>query len=519
MSQRVLGIDLGSHSVKIAEVEVGFRETRLLSLIKLPVAPGTEPAFVRSRRTLAAYTGSTGIVEAVNCGLPGDRVLMRLLDVPLIEARKLGAIIGNQLADDIPWEIEDTVFDHLLMPPPVPQAFVVAARRNDVRELIDELKTFKLEPRLVAASSLSYAGTVRRVFPEETVLVVDVGHCHTNLCLVENGHALWARTISRGGHQLTEAFREQFHLSYEEAEKLKERAAFFDEHLGATSERLEEQYARMTFETFSPLIRELRISLNVIESKLNRRPSRLLLCGGACRMRGMDLLFQSELRLPTERLHWNEPGQPESLPAMPEENEAFGALALGLALEQGGRNSIDLRQDEFAYRTDRSVFRERLLAISISLLVIFALMATNAFAALYALRQEETVLKAQLKKATNAVFGESVLTPSAVTRRLKGTGKAGATGPVLTDKTAYHILDYISRAVPSPGKIKLDVTKLEIKSGKTFITGTADTRSAIGDVVKALEDNECFTKVNSGAISDVAEGKKQFSITIDTKCF
>ena len=85
--------------------------------------------------------------------------------------------------------------------------------------------------------------------------------------------------------------------------------------------------------------------------------------------------------------------------------------------------------------------------------------------------------------------------------------------------TAFDVLDIVSRKVPEPGKVKLDITRLDIKPGKTYLKGTADSRSAVGDIVKTLEEHECFSKVTSGKISDVSEGKKQFSLTITTECF
>ena len=85
--------------------------------------------------------------------------------------------------------------------------------------------------------------------------------------------------------------------------------------------------------------------------------------------------------------------------------------------------------------------------------------------------------------------------------------------------TAFDVLDSLSRTIPGGDTVKLDISRLDIKPGKTYIKGTADSRSSVGDIVKALEKHECFSKVGTGKISDVSDGKKQFSLTIDTECF
>ena len=77
----------------------------------------------------------------------------------------------------------------------------------------------------------------------------------------------------------------------------------------------------------------------------------------------------------------------------------------------------------------------------------------------------------------------------------------------------------LSKGIPGGDKVKLDLNRLDIKPGKTYLKGTADSRSAVDDIVTALEKNDCFSQIAKGKISNVSEGKKQFSLTITTKCF
>jgi len=77
----------------------------------------------------------------------------------------------------------------------------------------------------------------------------------------------------------------------------------------------------------------------------------------------------------------------------------------------------------------------------------------------------------------------------------------------------------ISSQIPAADKVKLDITRLDIKSGKTFIKGTANSRSEIGEIIKSLKAVPCFDEVAAGKVSEVAEEKKSFSVTIKTNCF
>jgi type IV pilus assembly protein PilM len=511
MAQRVLGIDLGAHSVKVAEVEVGFNLARLVHLWTVPVPQEPGPSLARALVALKGMARPQGGIDEVAVGVPGDRVLLRLLEIPFSEAKKVAPIVGHELADDLPWELESVVYDHAVLPVGAGKILAAAARSEDIKALLAELSSLKLEPRALPISPLSYGGVVRRLEGMETVLCCDVGHLRTNLCLLAGGRVLAARTISRGGHHVTEAIRQCLQLSYAEAEAYKEREA--ELRLDEPAPPLQ---AALTAAN-APLLREIGLTVGLQGAKLGVRPERVLLCGGGSLLRGLDGYLSAGLGLPVEpiRLDLAAKGAPGA--DLPPAGQALGALALSLALEAGGRNRLDLRRGEFAYHTDTSLFRDKLITIAVSAVLVLVFAALNAFMSLRALREEEKSLTLQLKRATQMVFGETMVNPAKVSRQVKQGARAVASG--IPQRTAFDILHMLSTEAPPAAKVKLDITRLEIKPGKTYVKGTADSRSAVDDIVKQLEKNKCFSKIATGTISEVSEGKKQFSLTMDTPCF
>ncbi len=516
MAQRVLGIDLGAHSVKVAKVDVGFHSAQLINLQTLRVPSGPGLPLERSLQTLSDMDQLTVPFDAAYVGIPGDRVLLRLLHIPFTEAKKIGAVVGNELADNLPWELEDVVFDHMPLPASMGQVLAVAAKSAEIKSFLEALSTLNLDPRGLPVAPLCYAGLARRIEPTGTVLVVDLGHLRTNACFVQNGRVLVARTLSRAGHQITESFRQMFQLSYSEAEALKEKEALLISGGPDLARPNERAFASSTTQGVLPIVRELRLTLGLFSSKLGVRPERILLCGGTSRIRGLDSYFTAELGVPTERLRLDV-AQDLDADVLDEAEQAAAALSLGLALEQGARQRIDLRQGQFSYQHDTSIFKDKIVAIAVSVVLVLICAALNAYMSLYALHKEEIHLALQLKRATQMVFGEAVENPVTISRRVKLGARAISSG--VPQKTALDIFMFLSTAVPPSNKVKLDITRLEIKQGKTYLTGTAESRSAVGDIVKAIEKNKCFSNIATGTISDVAEGKKQFSLTITTECF
>ena len=526
MAQMVMGIDLGSHSVKVARLEVGMRKVEVAHLETLPVPAGPEPQLTRSLEALQGLELPDNGVDMITIGLPGDKVLQRLFEIPITDARRLAAVVENELADDIPWDIEEVVFDHVGVPQLPGQIMVVASRTEWVGEVIQACEPLELVPRNIPPAPLSYGQLLRGADAEGVTLVADIGHRLTNLCLVAEGRAVTSRTISRGGYQLTEAIRRAFQISFEEAEELKEREALLTADPDALDPR-RRSLDKLTRDALEPLVRQMRLTLGVLGGKLGHPPDRILLCGGTSLVPGLDQHLTAELGIPCQRLTLDkDPNM--SVGGMDHRAQALGALSLGLCLQQGGRTGLDLRQGEFAFRTDSSIFREKLTTLAVSTVLILVFLTINALSSLYSMRQEEVVLKKRLRQATRSVFGEVITSPRKVTLMVqRGSGVSGA---VIPEKSAFDLLNIFSSKIPStmegetdkkgkPVKLNLDIARLDIKQEKTTMSGTADSRSQIDAIVKAVQSDACVGKVTQGKISTVAEEKKQFSLTIHTECF
>lgn len=514
MAQRVLGIDLGAYAVKVAEMEASFRATTLKRVHTYPLRRGPEEVLSRSLEALGELKPDPADIIAV--GVPGDRVLLRLMPIPFSEPKKVGAVVGHELADDIPWDLEDVLYDYAPLVEPQGMVLAAAVRAAEIRALLEQLGAQGRDPSVLPVSPLSYARIVRLTHPQGAVMVADLGHERTNLCLVVDGRVAMARTVSRGGLQITEAFRQTFQVGIEEAELLKERQAFVAPPGAEQAPPEQQRFGDVTARALAPLSREIRMSAGMFASKLGRPPDRMVLCGGTSLVQGIGEHLAGELGLPVEHLqlaHHDGFGEAQLTAG----GGLISALAVGIAMEQGGRRQLDLRQGEFAFKTDRSLFAEKLVFMAVSLVVVLAFAIVNAFVSLYALRKEETALKAQLKKASAMVLGTPVKSPKKIIKRVeRGCSKKGAGIP---ENTAFDILDMLSRLVPGGDTIKLDLSRLDIKPGKTYLKGTADSRSAIDDIIKGLRADDCFGQIDSGKISEVSDGKKQFSLTIKSECF
>ncbi len=231
MAHTICGIDLGSYSVKFVLLEVSFRATRLRGMLETAVPAGEAPLGERQAQAVRAGLAEIAGESVPYLALPGDQLSIRLLELPFTEARKIDQVVGYELEGQIVHALEDVVYDHLVVGSTESASTVlaVAAKRDDVGNAIAVLEGEGVHPRALFAAPVVYRQLARQFVegprdgeeagPCEAIL--DIGHARTNICIMRDGRVLAARTIMRGGLQLTNAIAQAFAAPLDRAEQAK----------------------------------------------------------------------------------------------------------------------------------------------------------------------------------------------------------------------------------------------------------------------------------------------------------
>lgn len=531
MAHKILGIDLGAWSVKIAELEAGFRQSRLIGLYEKPLlAPEEgEDDIERRARTAAALIGEERLEAEMYSTSLGGEATLRLVTLPFADPRKIEQVLGYELESQILGDLDDLVIDHVVSTskPGATNVIAVAAARDLVRRYVEALSSVGADPRVIGAAALSYAALRGHAFTDEVpAAIVDVGHRHTNFCLVRGSTVLFARSIVRGAEDVTLAFADAFKVDASAAERLKHEQATLMPGAGRAEE--------ITRGAMRSLVRELRQTLAAYRAGGgDTPPERLILTGGGVRMRGAVEYLGAELGLPASRMELipSDTFVKSDLRAFEGAREVLlPAQALGLALAAAAPvPQVNLRKGELAYRRDFSYLRGKAGYLAAAVLAILAFAALNAAASLRSLRKESEGLEARLRRETTELFGEARLDGKAVSEELRQGPKGGL--PQIPTTTAFDVLQEISHVVPPGDKIKLDIVDLDIKPKKVQIKGTAESAQQVDDLVAAMQKIECFEDVQKGKVSSVtappsgdnpkgdkAAEVKQFTLTITTTC-
>jgi type IV pilus assembly protein PilM len=532
MAHTVCGIDLGAYSVKLAFFEAGFRATTLRGLEEIPVPAGEAPLIERQLAALREGLSRAPGEVTPYLAVPGDQLSVRVLELPFSDPRKIDQVVGYELEGQIVSAIEDVVFDHLIADEKSEGTTVLAAaaRREELAAFLAAAETQGIYPRALFAAPVIYrtlfSGPPAGEEPQATCqALLDFGHERTNVCILHRGNAIYARTIRRGGAQLTAAIAKAFNADPARAEQAKRGEAFLAGPGRVPNTPLLVKLDATLREALVPTIRELRQTLASFAASSKLEVDALLVVGGGGRLGGLLPFLEAELgipaRHPSVRPVIESGGRPPARDpagleeAAPDSEVQTLAGAIALAGARGSRE-IDFRRGPFVYRANFSIVRQKAAHLVGLALALVAAVAIDLGAKSGSLTDERKALDKELATQTQELFGKPRDDAENVTELLR-RGFREELAP-LPKATAFDLLDQISRKVPPADKVKLDVAELEIRPKKAFIKGTADTAAAVDEIATKLKEIDCFEEVTKGAITEVSGGAKQFTLTITSKC-
>src|SRR5688500_14943222 len=122
MANRIIAVDLGAWSVKVAIAQPGLRHAQLTAFVEraVPPAEGDEAWEARAARVLADIAREHRIDhDNVFVSVPGDNVFSHVLEFGFKNLRRadLEKAVGAELEGVVPIELEDMVYAFEALPP------------------------------------------------------------------------------------------------------------------------------------------------------------------------------------------------------------------------------------------------------------------------------------------------------------------------------------------------------------------------------------------------------------------
>jgi type IV pilus assembly protein PilM len=311
----LVAIDIGSHSIKLAQLRLSRDRYELVSFGIMPLEPetivdGSIKDIDRVTDTLSSLVKAEGVKSRhAIASVSGEAVIIKKIKMPAMSREELSEKIQEEAEEYIPFDIDDVTMDFQILRQPGQisgsmddpeskdkmEVLLVAVQREIIEARMEILEGAGLKPVIMDLDVFAMMNAVNMAENLEhrgCVVLIDLGSSFTNINIVNNGFTHFTRDFRFGGLQCTGKLQAEFKISPQEADEFKR---------GNIPDSVdEEKVKKIILESFDPIIEEVKNSISGFENLENCSVDQAFLTGGGALLNGVDRLFADKLGIATE---------------------------------------------------------------------------------------------------------------------------------------------------------------------------------------------------------------------------
>src|SRR5690348_15120479 len=144
---RILGIDIGTTSVKAVEIDSAFGRYEIHEYHENPIQPGSSP--LETARNLVATLVKKP--DRIAAALKSGQVTFRDLQLPTRDKKAIQSTVGFELEDDLPFELDQAVFDYSILSQvgQTTRLHVAATLKKNLEAFLAGLQSVGIDPDLI----------------------------------------------------------------------------------------------------------------------------------------------------------------------------------------------------------------------------------------------------------------------------------------------------------------------------------------------------------------------------------
>jgi general secretion pathway protein L len=526
---RILGIDLGSQSIKAVEVDSAFGRYEIHDYHEIMRQPGQPAGEALAQLVL----GLAKRPDKISVAMRTSQVTFRNLVLPTRDKKAIQAGIGFELEDDLPFSLEDAQFDYSLLSQSKQSStiHVAATLKKHVASFLAPWISANIDPDLITTEAWAYRAVLNRVLGEagqspqaEPTLLIQIGHERTVLYLHWRGSPVLAREIPWGGRDLTTAICQKYQIPVEQAESAKLDHGFVipaAQRTDATAEQLE--FSDTLLEPISTLFGLIKQTELSCKNLTQQGFGMIYLSGGTSLLPGLAKVLEEQTGTPVRPLQALSSVAASGV-TYSEQTDGTYLLAASLALCMVGPDrtaTINFRRGDFAkHGTSRKVdfksLRKPMLAFAAVAFCFFTSLFVQS--QVYKSRLQETDV--QLEKSVRSFFG--AISTSAVSNYMRNISglKSSITKEITKQKELARMvgpnprsptdfLKEVSLAVPKD--VVVDLTQYQVGAAPSSPYGSspAEAQATLTFLVSSPQVAEKLGGILGNKISGIQKGKME----------
>lgn len=533
---RILGIDIGSSSIKALEMDSAFGRFDIHDYHEVELKGKDDPEVALSK-----LLGTlTKIPDRIVVALPSGKVTLRNLQLPTRDKKAILSGVGFELEDELPFSLEEAVYDYTVLSQGRQGSLVhvAATLKRHAASVIERFENAKISPDVVTTEPWAYRTLLSRVqganAPDAPVLLINIGQERTLFYLQKKDTPTFVREIPWGGADLTAAIAKKFGFTPEQAESAKLDRGIVSPSgsslaVGATKsdqelspEELEiAQCLEEALEAgFTLELRQIELMCKNITTQNIRQ---IYLTGGTSLLTGLGPWIESKIKIPTKLLPALSSITPSGV-TYSDQTDARFLLAASLTLCMVGTHrttAINFRKGEFAKHgktreLNFKVLKKPLIATGIVLTSL--LLSLTIQSSVY--KAKMTTTNALLEKNVRNFFGNpssnTLRTYMSNTTTLRTAIQKELTkqrelsklfGP--NPRSPLEYLQLLSKSIPKDVVVDLSLFQAGVPVADSYVNGTTASATQLTFLVSNPQNTEKLSTILADKMSGMQRGKTE----------
>ena len=329
----ILGVDIGTSSIKIAQVSHADKKTLLETYgivnIKYQLGGKNDDVAVAQMAQILKSLLEKARVTSKRCviSFPNSSVFTSVISMSKMTDKELATAVEFEAKKYVPLPLSDVDLSWSVIADPTnsssqTKVLLTTVPRQITKNYMQVFSMAGLEPEVGEIEALALIRSLIGSVPS-TCVIIDIGAKATGLNIIENGFLRLSRNLNIGGDTITNKIAESLNVSILRAEQ-------FKKDFGVSSATFIPETIRPILSTIKNEVKQL---LTIYQSQ-NIKVEKILLVGGGANLPGLAAFF-GDLSIKVEL------GNPLLSVAYPSESESVLkryslslAVAVGLALRK-----------------------------------------------------------------------------------------------------------------------------------------------------------------------------------------
>jgi type IV pilus assembly protein PilM len=338
--KQIIGLDIGSNSIRAALVDVQSSTPTLLKFVQEPIqnhklgsGEVLQPSQIIDtlKRVFKSLKMSKGEVVI---GLSGSSVMVKKVTIPKIENKLLSDQVKWEAEQYIPFDLSSVNLDYVVLNSissgsDSNDILIVAAQKDQIQSTVEAVQSsgaYKVVVVDVNGFALANAFAINYgKIQGQAVALIDIGAFYSHFVIVQNGDVVFCRDLPVGGMLINQEIQSAMDISFEDAERFK-----FDP-------KMPEEAAKAIENSYATIADQIQGSFEFfINTTQGVNVTNVFLTGGTAYSKGLLETLQKTLDIPCEFLNptrnLNVHGSVKNF----DEFQKSGSVVLGLAIRDVG---------------------------------------------------------------------------------------------------------------------------------------------------------------------------------------